>query len=104
MRDRKVIKRRIEWRVIVIPITLVAAIVWFGYFMVNMPSAEERNTNKMEYTTTVVRRGDTLWSIARDNYDSSRDIRETVYYIRKLNNLKSELIRPGQVIRIPIYE
>lgn len=102
MRKHRVIKRRTEWKMLVIPIIIVTALIWFSYSMINMPSAEERYKD-MEYTITIAKRGDTLWSIARDNYDNSRDIREVLYCIKRLNSFNSDVIYPGQVIRVPIY-
>ena len=39
--------------------------------------------------TVIVTTGDTLWSIAEEYGNESSDIRNTVYQIKKLNNLKS---------------
>lgn len=104
MRSRKVIKRRIEWRVITMPILIVAALIWFGYFTVNMPHAEERYED-MEYYSVIVRSGDTLWSIAEDNIDkeNSKDIRKVIYDIKKMNDLENDFIQPGRLLKFPSY-
>ena len=51
--------------------------------------------------TVVVKSGSTLWSIASD-VDSNKDIRELVYEIQELNEIKGNSIYAGQVIEIPI--
>lgn len=51
------------------------------------------------YETVVVRPGDTLWSIAKE-HSNSNNIRKAIYYI----DGKSETIRPGQIVRVPIFE
>ena len=104
MRKHRVIKRRTEWRVIVIPIVIVTALIWFSYSMINMPSAEERYED-MEYYSVVVRSGDTLWSIAEDNVDEDnpKDIRKVIYDIKKMNDLDNDFIQPGRLLKFPSY-
>ena len=48
--------------------------------------------------------GDTLWDIADVHLDESRDIREYIWEIEKLNGLESAFLKPGDVLLIPIYE
>lgn len=50
-----------------------------------------------EYT---VKRGDTLWSIAKKYLGDGARYKE----IRELNNLKSDVIYVGQVIQIPVID
>ena len=104
MRKHRVIKRRTEWRVIVIPIVIITALIWFSYSMINMPSAEERYED-MEHYSVVVRSGDTLWSIAEDNIDeySPKDIRKVIYDIKKMNDLDNDFIQPGRLLKFPSY-
>ncbi|TFF64932.1 LysM peptidoglycan-binding domain-containing protein [Helcococcus ovis] len=48
----------------------------------------------------IVKNGDTLWNIAENlNYD--KDIRETVYEIKAINQLSSSNIKPGFKLYIP---
>ncbi len=46
-----------------------------------------------------VQSGDTLWSIATDH--SSGDPRDMVWEIKRVNNLNSVLLTPGQILQIP---
>ncbi len=52
------------------------------------------------YKTVVVRQGDTLWDLARRTKPGT-DPRKTVYEIRKLNQLESVNLQPGQILMIP---
>ena len=47
----------------------------------------------------VVKRYDTLWSIATSHY--AGDPREAIYDIQERNSLAGADIRPGQVLRLP---
>lgn len=104
MRSRKVTRRKDRWKILITPIIIVAALLWFSYFMINTPSADERYEN-MEYYSVVVEPGDTLWSIAKANVSEGRpkDIREIIYDIQKVNNLGNDFIQSGRLLKVPIY-
>jgi LysM repeat protein len=51
--------------------------------------------------THTVAEGDTLWEIA-SHYRSGEDVRKVVYEIQQANHLSSAIIRPGQVLVIPL--
>jgi nucleoid-associated protein YgaU len=53
-------------------------------------------------TKYVVQSGDTLWRIAIEAAGEDDDIREVVRGIRELNRLETPLIRPGQILLVPI--
>ena len=53
----------------------------------------------LEYEKIVVSKGDTLWSIASE---LNGDIRENIYEIKKINNLKTSYIYEGQELQLPI--
>ena len=50
------------------------------------------------YTLYTVQRGDSLWTIAREQLGKGNRYKE----IMKLNGLKSDLIRVGKVLKIPV--
>jgi LysM repeat protein len=52
------------------------------------------------YTEVVVQPGDTLWSIAAEQYPRD-DIRMRVDEIERLNGLRSPLIQVGETLRLP---
>ncbi|WXR61416.1 LysM peptidoglycan-binding domain-containing protein [Peptostreptococcaceae bacterium AGR-M142] len=48
--------------------------------------------------------GDNLWSISKEYCNNSIDLREYIYNVKKINNLKNSNITVGQILKIPIYE
>lgn len=46
--------------------------------------------------------GDTLWAIASEYNYYNKDIREVVYEIKKVNQITSSNIYPGQILKIPV--
>lgn len=52
-----------------------------------------------EYEKIVVSKGDTLWSIASE---LNGDIRENIYEIKRINNLKTSYIYEGQELQLQI--
>lgn len=61
-----------------------------------------KGTQESQYITIVVRSGDTLWDIASEYTDNNKDVRETIYNIKKTNNMDDVIIVPGQELLIPI--
>jgi LysM repeat protein len=59
-------------------------------------------SSKVKYTSVTVYPGDTLWKIASEYNNDESDVRKVIYKIRKLNNLKSAVIIPGQELLIPL--
>lgn len=45
----------------------------------------------------------TLWEIA-NNLNLNQDIRETIYMIQEENNIKSNNLQIGQIIKVPTYK
>jgi hypothetical protein len=59
-------------------------------------------TLQTDYKQITVKRGDTIWEIARDNKDGGTEIEEVIYAIKKANKINNSGIYPGQVIKIPL--
>lgn len=57
------------------------------------------------YKSIEITKGDTLWSIANDNFDSAhyKDINEYVSEVKKLNTLSSNDIIAGRYVIVPYY-
>lgn len=51
--------------------------------------------------TVVVESGDTLWSIASENKPYGKDLREFIYEISEINDIKDASITCGQTIVVP---
>lgn len=56
-----------------------------------------------QYIDIEVKAGDTLWDIAKKNNSGKEDVRKLVYKIMKLNNLDTAKIKPGDIIKVPVY-
>ncbi len=76
---------------------LMVATLFVGY-MVSQPKVIiDRN-----YTQTVkVTKGDTLWTIAERVATPDVDIREVIYTMKEMNQLSSNDLIPGAVLKVP---
>lgn len=75
---------------------LVACCVWAAY---DYSRPVEKYVVK-----TVAGEGDTLWHLVGDTMQREgdrRDIREVIFYTKKISNLKGDL-QPGDIVLIPI--
>jgi hypothetical protein len=54
-----------------------------------------------QFVMTTVRQGDTLWDIAVRMSKDDADIRRVIFDVRKVNNLVSTRVMPGDVLRVP---
>ena len=64
------------------------------------------SSGDVKYKEVEVINGDTLWSIAREenrnnSYYEGKDIRFVVYEIDKLNNIGNNILREGDIIKVP---
>ncbi|HHZ01852.1 MAG TPA: LysM peptidoglycan-binding domain-containing protein [Tissierellia bacterium] len=84
-------RRFIFFTVLLLSIIILTSILTINAYSKDMP--------QFDYIT--VNKGDTLWTIAK-NYTGSKDIRETIYIISKLNNIHNATIQPGDIIKIPL--
>ncbi|WP_425447512.1 LysM peptidoglycan-binding domain-containing protein [Dethiothermospora halolimnae] len=65
----------------------------------NLDAVYSRSYNK--HHKVVVRRGDTLWNIARDNNHNNEDIRRVLHNIIEYNDIKETTVFPGDIIKVP---
>ncbi len=67
-----------------------------------IPSAKVGGENSTNYISYCIQQGDTLWSIAQSITKGNKDVRETLYKIRKLNGLEDSCaIKTGETILLP---
>ncbi len=79
---------------------LLVTVLAVGIFLVYNIYA--KGTDSEDYMVVTVEKGETLWSIAqRYNVDDKMDPRSLISKIKKINNLDSPLIYPGDKLLIP---
>ena len=61
------------------------------------------NRTNIIYIRYTVQQGDTIWNIAKQ-YNTYKDIRETVYEIKKINNNDDSIIHAGDILLIPVRQ
>lgn len=66
------------------------------------------SNSDIKYIEEYVVKGETLWSIAEkqvkeNKYFYNKDIRNVVYDLKQINNMKTSEIHEGMKIKIPIY-
>jgi nucleoid-associated protein YgaU len=81
-----------------IPI-LVILLVFCNFFTTYIADA---HTDRPDvYREVVVQPTDTLWDIAAAYTPAGKDVRNTIYQIRKLNKLDTAMVHPGQRLLLP---
>ena len=60
-------------------------------------------TSKNTYMEVLVKKGDTLWSIAERYNSNNKDIRKFINEIMRENNINSAMLMHGDTLKIPIY-
>ena len=61
-----------------------------------------RKDSEINYTFYTVKSSDTLWSIACKHTPDNKDVRETIYEIKKLNHITESELVPG--MRLAVFK
>lgn len=102
-RSRKV---KVNYFKLIRSLIILAVIIYFLIIGVhNLIKSLEPKTYEGSYTTYYVSKGETLWTIAKNqNSTENMDIRQIIYLIQKDNNIPSNL-QIGQELKLrEIYE
>ncbi len=83
-------------RVLIVISTVVVALVLL------LASSVQATPELLETSDYMVRAGDNLWEIADDVTPEGRDVRNTIEAIKRLNDLDSSVIHPGQLLEVPV--
>jgi len=62
------------------------------------------NNEEHQYIEILVQNGDTIWDIAQEYYDGTKDIRRIIHNILDINDIEGAMIKPGDKILIPISD
>lgn len=80
---------------------LVLLTVIVAGFLLLLASAVQATGPDPVATTYRVTAGDSLWEVAEAHAEDGEDLRAVVYEIKRLNDLSSSIIQPGQVLLVP---
>lgn len=105
--NRQKRKRQVRQRIIVLILSLFI-IVTISFLFISFSTEAndlEHQPSYKYYKSVEISKGDTLWSIANDNYDSAhyKDIQEYITEVKKLNTLTSDEIVTGNYVIVPYY-
>lgn len=89
-------------------ITLLLAVTMFSvsFISISTQAREIKSTQAHKYYKSIeIAKGDTLWSIAKDNIDTHyyKNVNEYINEIKTMNSIKSDHIVSGSYIIIPYY-
>lgn len=79
----------------------ILVLIIFSLLLGFKVNAKEEHNIQME--AVYVNSGDTLWSISRKFVSQDMDIRQYIDNVIKLNNLESVIIKPGQLLYMPVF-
>ena len=74
----------------------------FLFFLSAMGNNNVYGDGEVEYIFVTVKAGDSLWEIAEDHTSNHRDIRETIIKIKRMNDLSSDILFVGDILKIPV--
>lgn len=67
-------------------------------------NANNVSASNTRYEVFTITAGDTLWNIVKTYNGSNINLREAIEDVCKINNIKAGDIKPGDSIKIPIYD
>lgn len=96
------------YRNICMLVVLTIAVVMLSMFIISISTQArdlEHTAEYKYYKSIEIAKGDTLWSIAKENIDTSHynNVHEYVNEIKAMNAMKSDHIVSGNYIIIPYY-
>ncbi len=105
--NRQKRKRQVRHHMIALILSLIIMITvsfLLASFSTEANDMEHQPSYKY-YKSIEIAKGDTLWSIANDNFDPDhyKDIYEYVSEVKKLNTLSSDAIVAGNYVIVPYY-
>ena len=62
------------------------------------------NNEEHQYIEILVQNGDTIWDIAQEYYDGTKDIRRIIHNILDINDIEGAMIKPGDRILVPVID
>lgn len=94
MNKKYVLKNKNRFYLFVIMVTMIITSI---ALIANVQGADTAE----EYATVMVEQGDTLWDLAGE-YNNTRDLRQYIRKIEKINQLTDSLIYEGDILKMPL--
>ncbi len=85
---------------VITAILLIIYMITNIFFSFNLASGD--SNGQKAYKVIEVSDGDTLWSIAKEHTSKDEDIRDTVYLLKNVNHLESDIISEGDLLLMPV--
>ncbi|MBQ8164700.1 MAG: LysM peptidoglycan-binding domain-containing protein [Clostridia bacterium] len=92
-------KKELHKKAITVAVIVMAVTILTGGMLIAL--AKDNADAQTEYSELIVENGDTLWSIAKENFPDS-DPRDVIQEIREINGLDGFTIYSGKVLLIPV--
>jgi cell division protein YceG involved in septum cleavage len=84
-------------------LTAAAAVLLLSLIFIAIFSLIGSGENSSNFIKHEIEAGESLWSIAAHYYESNNvDLRKMIYQIKKINNIDSAVITPGEELIIPL--
>lgn len=81
----------------------IISILFLLTFILIFLTITTKGSKPIIYKSVTIKEGDTLWSIVKEYNDKEMDPRKMISEIKKINNLKDVVLKPGQTIKIPEF-
>ena len=81
-----------------VSVLIVTYVIYYSFLIANAEGITEYRVQPV-----YIQEGDTLWAICKEYLKDDMDIRQYIDEVIRYNNLKSAMIKPGQIIFLPIY-
>ena len=99
--QRNVYRRKKALRKKVLMVGVLVMLITFLTCNMILVFAKSTEDDSIMYSTVVVEEGDTLWSIAKENFPES-DPRDIIQDIRDINGIDTHTIYAGMVLHVPV--
>ena len=102
MKSFKIVNMKKFMRSIVILNIIILSII----FLLAKVSFSHNDETTMNYDTITISTGDTLWQIALlqqqiNPYYETKDVRDIIAHIKKINQLQNSNLKVGQILKVP---
>ena len=86
-------------------LVLIVGITFSAKKISEMYTASNNHPEKeLSYKIVEIQKGDTLWSIAKENYEGFPNIKCYIKELKLCNQLKTDRITTGKYLVVPYYE